>query len=369
MKYKLKNKHTAFCPPVPERSRRIGGQFRSVAKKQGVFILLAITLLTGFLFTSCEDDKEIVTPPTIEEPQAERIIPPTFNADSAYHFVKAQVDFGPRVPNSKAHAACAEYLVNELKRFGAEVIVQEATARAFDGTILNMKNIIGQFSPEKEKRLLLCAHWDTRPFADKDTKDQNKPIDGANDGASGVGVLLEIARAMQEKQPEYGIDIIFFDAEDYGATDAASANYRDYKEAEKTWCLGSQHWAKNPHVAGYRAKYGILLDMVGAKNAVFLKEEYSRMYALKVVNNVWNRAHALGYENYFEKRIAGGITDDHKFINEYAGIPCINIIDFDGNRSGFGHFHHTHKDNMDIIDKNTLKAVGDVVLDVIFNER
>jgi hypothetical protein len=329
---------------------------------------LAITMLLSFVFTSCEDDKDLVIPP-VEEPKVERIIPPAFNADSAYYFIQKQVDFGPRVPNSKEHAACAEFLVNELKRFGAEVIIQEATARAFDGNILNMKNIIGQFSPEKEKRLLLCAHWDTRPFADKDTKDQNKPIDGANDGASGVGVLLEIARAMQKQQPEYGIDIIFFDAEDYGVTDAASANYRDYKEAEKTWCLGSQHWAKTPHVASYRAKYGILLDMVGAKDATFYKEEYSLQYALKVVNMVWDRAHALGYDNYFFKRAGGQITDDHYFINTYANIPCINIIDYDGNANRFGHFHHTHKDNMDIIDKNTLKAVGDVVLDVVFNER
>jgi hypothetical protein len=329
---------------------------------------LAITMLLSFVFTSCEDDKDLVIPP-VEEPKVERIIPPAFNADSAYYFIQKQVDFGPRVPNSKEHAACAEFLVNELKRFGAEVIIQEATARAFDGNILNMKNIIGQFSPEKEKRLLLCAHWDTRPFADKDTKDQNKPIDGANDGASGVGVLLEIARAMQKQQPEYGIDIIFFDAEDYGVTDAATANYRDYKEAEKTWCLGSQHWAKYPHKPNYRAKYGILLDMVGAKDAVFLKEQYSLQYALKVVNKVWNTAHTLGYGNYFEKRVGGTITDDHYYINIYAGIPCIDIIDFDDAKNGFGHFHHTHKDNMDIIDKNTLKAVGDVVLDVVFNER
>jgi hypothetical protein len=332
-------------------------------------VLFLLLLVVAAFFTSCEDDKEIVTPPIIEKPQAERIIPPTFNSDSAYHFVKAQVDFGPRVPNSKEHAMCAEYLVNELKRFGAEVIVQEATARAFDGKILNMKNIIGQFSPEKEKRLLLCAHWDTRPFADKDTKDQNKPIDGANDGASGVGVLLEVARALQQKQSEYGIDIIFFDAEDYGATDAAMSQFSSYAESEKTWCLGSQHWAKNLHKPNYRAKYGILLDMVGAKDAVFLKEEISMMYALKVVNNVWERANGLGYGNYFQKRVGGTLTDDHKFINEYAGIPCVDIIDFDETRNGFGHFHHTHKDNMDIIDKNTLKAVGDVVLDVIFNER
>lgn len=336
---------------------------------------LYIGIILSIIFTSCKDD---VKPPVPSNNQPKEVVevrvePPGFNADSAYQYVQDQVNFGPRVPNKTEHAACAEYLTNQLKRFGAEVIVQEAQATAFNTAVLNMKNIIGQFSPEKEKRIMLCAHWDTRPFADKDEQKENqtKPIDGANDGASGVGVLLEIARAIQQKEPEYGIDIIFFDAEDYGAVDFYMNGLKDYKSTELTWCLGSQYWGKNPHKANYNAKYGILLDMVGAENAVFPKEGYSLQYASKLVNHIWNRAEDLGYGHHFQKRVMqgyGGLIDDHLFVNKYAGIPCVDIIHYDMDKNGFGFFHHTHNDNMSIINKNTLKAVGDVVLDVIYNE-
>lgn len=333
-------------------------------------VLIIVFVLSLF---SCEEDKPIPTSQPKDEIVDIRITPPVFNSDSALHFVQTQVDFGPRVPNSDEHAKCAEYLANKLTSYGAEVIVQEADAKAFNGATLHMKNIIGQFNPKNEKRILLCAHWDTRPFADKD-QDQSKhgtPIDGANDGASGVGVLLEVARALQQKTPEYGVDIIFFDAEDYGALDFTMTNFQDYKSTEETWCLGSQYWSKNPHKKGYKAKYGILLDMVGAENAVFPKEGYSLQYASKLVNYVWNRAHDLGYGNYFQKRVMqgyGGLIDDHLFINKYAGIPAIDIIHYDMDNNGFGFFHHTHQDNMDVIDPNTLKAVGEVVLDVVYNE-
>ena len=332
--------------------------------------LIILTVITSLF--SCEEETNTNTPLQTEEETVEtRITPPPFNADSALLFTQQQVDFGPRVPNSEAHAKCAEFLVNKLTRYGAEVIVQEADAKAFNGATLHMKNIIGQFSPEKTKRILLCAHWDTRPFADKDQDktQQGNPIDGANDGASGVGVLLEIARAFQQKSPNYGVDIIFFDAEDYGALDFTMGNFQDYRSTELTWCLGSQHWGKNPHKPNYTAKYGILLDMVGAKNAIFPKEGYSLQYASKLVNYVWNRAEDLGYGNYFQKRVMqGALTDDHVFINKYAGIPTIDIIHYNLENNGFGYFHHTHQDNMDVIDPNTLKAVGDVVLDVVYNE-
>ena len=228
------------------------------------------------------------------------------------------------------------------------------------------------FLPKKENRILLCAHWDTRPFADKDEdkSKQGDPIDGANDGASGVAVLLEIARAIQQKSPEYGVDIIFFDAEDYGALDFSMAGMPDYNSTAETWCLGSQYWSKNPHKPNYTAKYGILLDMVGAKDAVFPKEGYSLRYAAKLVNYIWNRGHDLGYGDYFQKRVmnGGGITDDHFYVNKYAGIPCVDILHYNIENNGFGYFHHTHQDNMSVIDPNTLNAVGDVVLDVVYNE-
>lgn len=331
-------------------------------------ILSLILVLSLF---SCKEETTTVKPQPKEDVVELRIMPPVFNADSAYHFIQEQVAFGPRVPNSDAHGECANYLRQKLESYGADVIIQEADAKAFNGATLHMKNIIGQFSPEKEKRILLCAHWDTRPFADKeqDKSKQGDPIDGANDGASGVGVLLEIARAFKEKSPEYGVDIIFFDAEDYGALDFSMSNFRDTRSTELTWCLGSQYWGKNPHKVNYNAKYGILLDMVGGENAVFPKEGYSLQNASKLVNHIWNRGHDLGYGNYFQKRVMQGmLTDDHVFVNKYAGIPCVDIIHYSLDNNGFGYFHHTHQDNMTVIDPNTLKAVGDVVLDVIYNE-
>jgi len=290
---------------------------------------------------------------------------PEFNADSAYYYIEKQVLFGPRVPNSKEHAQCAEWLKNKLASFnGWEVQIQEFKAKAFNNIMLNGKNIIASYNKEASKRILLFAHWDTRPFADQDTKDKNKPIPGANDGGSGVGVLLEIARQISLNPLNIGVDIILFDAEDYGQPDGTMMQRK-----QDTYCLGSQHWAKNPHVPGYRANYGILLDMVGAKDATFTMEATSMYYASNIVEKVWAVAHKLGYGNYFLYKRTDGITDDHYYINAIAGIPSIDIIQYDPEtRSNFGKYWHTHDDNMSIIDRNTLKAVGQTLLHVLYNE-
>lgn len=318
-------------------------------------------LLIFWSISACTEDPK-------EEPQKQQkpaVQTPIFNADSAYSFIQAQVDFGPRVPNTEAHAACAEFLSQKLKDYGAEVIVQEATVTAFDGTPLQMKNIIGQFKPENKRRILLYAHWDTRPFADKDSTRINEPIDGANDGGSGVGVLLEVARQLNIQQPDHGIDIIFFDTEDYGAPEwqEDDGNYLD-------WCLGSQYWANNKHVRNYRAKYGILLDMVGAKNAVFNKEGTSMALAPNVVRKVWNTGQKLGYGEYFKNDVTPQTIDDNLFVSQIGGIPSANIVHYHTQvlPMGYGAFHHTHKDNMSIIDTATLKAVGQTVLEVIYQE-
>lgn len=290
---------------------------------------------------------------------------PEFSSDSAYFYIEKQVSFGPRVPNTKEHAACAEWLKNKLASFnGWEVKLQEFKAKAFDDKILNGKNIIASFNKDTTKRILLFAHWDTRPFADQDSKDKNKPIPGANDGGSGVGVLLEIARQISLTPINIGIDIILFDAEDYGQPDGTMMQRKP-----DTYCLGSQHWAKNPHVPGYRAYYGILLDMVGAKDATFTMEATSMYYASNVVEKVWAVAHKLGFGNYFLYKRTDGITDDHYYVNTITGIPSIDIIQHDPETSSnFGKYWHTHDDNMDVIDRNTLKAVGQTVLQVLYNE-
>lgn len=291
---------------------------------------------------------------------------PAFNADSAYNFVKAQVDMGPRVPNTAAHKKCGDWLEAKLRSFGAEVFSQQVRLRAFDGTVLNARNIIGSYNPQAPGRILLCAHWDSRPWSDNDP-DSTKwkiPVDAANDGASGVGVLLEIARQIQLKNPGIGIDIVFFDAEDYGEPMWDKGQY-----TEETWGLGSQYWSKNPHKVNYRAKYGILLDMVGATNARFAKEGFSMQYASDVLAKVWDAASRAGYGSYFVNSQGGTVNDDHLYVNKYANIPTIDIIQYDPNtRSGFYPYWHTTKDNMEQIDRNTLKAVGQTLLTVIFEE-
>ena len=291
---------------------------------------------------------------------------PFFSADSAYQYIQDQVDFGPRVPNTAAHKACATYLAASLERFGAKVTRQKVKLTAFNGDVLDAINIIGSFNPDQSQRILLFAHWDTRPWSDNDPDPKNyfKPVLGANDGGSGVGVLLEIARQIGLQSPRFGIDIIFFDAEEYGAPE-------DYKgDAIDSWCLGSQYWARNPHVNPYRARFGVLLDMVGAKGARFYREQISDYYARGIVDKVWSTAANLGFERFFINKPGGAVTDDHLYVNQIIGIPSINIIQYDPNSAkGFGDYWHTTKDDMRNIDKETLFAVGTTVMHVVYNEK
>ena len=244
-------------------------------------------------------------------------------------------------------------------------MVQEGKVRLFNNEIITAKNIIASYKPEYANRIVLAAHWDSRPFADHDPdkNNHNKPIDGANDGASGVGVLLEIARLSKIMPPEIGFDIILFDVEDYGTPQDMQT------DKEETWCLGSQYWSKNPHKKNYFARYGILLDMVGAKDAKFPKEYFSKQYASDIVRKVWNKAAQLGYSNYFIDKDGPAITDDHIYMNRIAQIPTIDIVHLEsgGDNVFFEHWH-TLKDNMDNIDRNTLKAVGQTVTEVLYNE-
>lgn len=321
-------------------------------------------LLIAFLFTSCGQRQNVENSSTaMKEEQSVTNNTPDFNADSAYQYVANQVSFGPRVPNTKAHKDCALYLESELKRFGANVFIQEALLEAYNGEMLESKNIIGTYNPEATKRVLLFAHWDSRPFADSDPDKANHytPIDGADDGASGIGVLLEIARQLQQKSPAIGIDLIFFDAEDYG-THTGEVERKDH-----TWCLGSQFWAKNPHVPNYKAEYGILLDMVGHKDAQFYKELTSLKYAAPVVEKIWQTAKDLGYGRFFINARGGGVVDDHEYVIAGRNIPCVDIINYDPNRNGFGDYWHTMDDTIDNISTATLKAVGQTVLEIIYN--
>lgn len=321
------------------------------------------------VFVACEEEKkpseskkEVVKP--IPTNVIKDIQVPVFDGKAAYNYVKKQVEFGTRVPNSIGHTKCGDFLVSELKKAGLNVIEQKAVLTAFDGTKLNARNIIASLNPDAEKRILLMAHWDTRPFADQDSKDRTKPILGANDGASGVAVLLEVANILAKDSLKIGIDIILFDAEDYGQPEGTMVSPKP-----DTYCLGSQYWAKNKHKANYKAEFGILLDMVGAKDAVFTKEGTSVYYAPQIVNKVWDIARYKGYEKYFSYQQTNPITDDHFYVNEIAKIPSIDIIHYDASTpSHFGKYWHTHNDNLDAVDAETLQIVGQVLLEVIYRE-
>lgn len=290
---------------------------------------------------------------------------PDFNADSAYSFIARQVSMGPRVPGTDSHKKCEQYITESLKAYGADSVwVQRATVTAFDGTRLPMANIMASFNAKSPRRILLAAHYDTRPWADEeeDKSLHNTPIDGANDGGSGVGVLLEIGRLLGQKSPGIGVDMLFTDVEDYGTSDGA--------DSDVSWCLGTQYWAdSNPYMGKTRPTYGILLDMVGGSGAVFSREYTSMQLAPDVVNRVWGIASSSPYASRFSNEVYGAAMDDHIYISK-TGVPCIDIIEIaNAQTGGFPPTWHTLSDNMDAIDRSTLKAVGQVVTDVIYSEK
>lgn len=285
---------------------------------------------------------------------------PEFNADSAYHFIEQQVDAGPRNPGSVGHKKIRSYLLNKLKQYASDrtVYPQDFTADGYGNDSLQLTNIIASFNPKSSDRIMLSAHWDTRPYANQDSVRVGEPILGADDGGSGVGVLLELARLFKQNSPPIGIDIVLFDGEDYGKDG----------ELEKFF-LGSRHWSKNPPVKGYSPRFGILLDMVGGKDAQFPREKYSMQYAPSLVNEIWSIAESTGQKDTFIDKEGSHITDDHYIINKNLSLPTIDIVNYQVGQSGaeFPDYWHTHQDRMDIISKKTLNSVGNVLTELVYN--
>lgn len=325
---------------------------------------LALTLV--LLLAACKSNKQATSAADLISPTP---IGPVFCADSAFAFCAQQCSFGPRTMNSKAHDECEIWITNKFKQYGCTVISQKATLSGYDGTSLKATNIIASLRPDITSRVLLCAHWDSRPWADNDPDSTNwrKPVMAANDGASGVAVMLELARLLQHADSlKVGVDFICFDAEDWG-----TPSWSDIPDNGETWALGAQHWASNPHVPNYEARYGILLDMVGGQGAKFYQEGMSLQYAKTIVQKVWAAAKVVGFGSYFPDLQGGFITDDHIPVNEHAHIPTIDIIAYypDCEQSNFGPTWHTVADDMAHIDATTLQAVGQTVIQVLFSEK
>lgn len=335
-------------------------------KKSKIMIaLLIVALIAGAAFNFLPSNKAEVS----ETEEIEKVQPvgPDFNADSAYIYLQEQCNFGPRTMNSTAHDKCEKWIIQKFEQYGCKVTTQKATLNGYDGTPLRSTNIIASYNPEATTRIMFCAHWDCRPWADNDPDSTNwhKPIIAANDAASGVGVMIELARILKGSGLELGVDFVCFDAEDYG-----TPQWFEGEDPGDTWALGAQYFANNlPE--GYAPRYGILLDMVGGVGAKFYREGMSMQYAPAIVKKVWNAARQVGYGSYFPKADGGMITDDHIPVNQTANIPCIDVIPYypDCAQSSFGPTWHTIADNMDNIDKNTLKAVGQTMVQVLFTEK
>lgn len=333
-----------------------------------ILTLLAATIIILCTAASCKNGKKNQTT-TDSKPTVQAVNTPDFSADSAFAFCEAQCAFGPRTMNSKAHDDCERWIISQFEKYGCEVTTQKVVLRGYDATPLQSTNIIASAGTDKKRRILICAHWDSRPWADNDPDSTNwkKPVLAANDGASGVAVMLETARLLQnDTTVKVGVDFVCFDAEDWGIPQWIGLSRED------SWALGAQYWASNyKRTEGKETLYGILLDMVGGEEAVFYQELNSKKYAPAIVNKVWAAARAAGYSNYFPTQHGGMITDDHVPVNQKAGIPTIDIIPFypDCEQGSFGPVWHTVHDDMNHIDRNTLKAVGQTILQVVYSEQ
>lgn len=288
---------------------------------------------------------------------------PDFCADSAYRFTEEQLAFGNRIPGTKAWEQCAAYLEQQMGRWCDTVIVQPFKATLWDNSVVPGRNIIASLRPQAERRVLLAAHWDSRQWADHDPDDnrQRQPVPGANDGASGVATLMEMARVMSQMPPSVGVDFIFFDVEDQGVPEW-SENYDEH-----SWCKGSQYWAGNRHIPYYTAVYGVLFDMIGTPEPRFTQERISCLYAPGLTDKLWGAAAAMGYGHIFVTQKTDAILDDHLYVNQIAGIPMVDIVQNSPGISFFRHWHTT-TDDLQSVNRDALRTVALVTLKTLYGD-
>lgn len=331
----------------------------------GVVALAVGIIVSLFTFTSHRSTTYQLTPAdTIPLTPA-----PLFNADSAMAYVCMQCAFGPRTPNSQAHERCADWIAEKYAALGAEVHEQRTTLKGYDGTDYACRNIIARVNPELTDRVVFGAHYDSRLWADNDPNPANhrQPVMAANDGASGVAVMLEMARSIGQMPLSVGVDFVCFDLEDQGRPQWAEA--ADDDAADNYWCLGSQYWAEQALAEGYQPRYGVVLDMVGGRDASFAMEGYSKQVAVTLVNMVWHLADQLGFGSFFPIKDGGYLMDDHMPMNLTAHIPTIDIVPYCPDaRSNFGDTWHTVSDIPDNIDPEAMRAVGQTLLQLLYND-
>lgn len=275
-----------------------------------------------------------------------------FDAVRAFGYLEAQMKFGPRIPDTPAHDSCGDWILAHLQATADTVIIQEFVVATSKGARLHLRNFLARFKPSATERVLYLAHWDTRPYADKSPNlaDQRRPVPGANDGASGVALLLGIADALKQTPPRMGVDLLFDDGEDYG----------DFSDSTET-LLGARNFTQ--HLPpGYSPMYAILWDMVGDRDLLVRQEVYSQAFVPEVVDLVWRTADSLGYGRVFVRQPGPSLIDDHVPL-QYAGIHAIDVVDFDygsGNR-----YHHSTEDTLDKVSAQSLQIVGNVALTLV----
>ncbi|HTC23597.1 MAG TPA: M28 family peptidase [Gemmatimonadales bacterium] len=278
--------------------------------------------------------------------------PRKFDGPAAFEYLKTQVAFGPRIPRTPAHERMAQWLDSLLRQRADTLIVQSWTHVTAKGDSLPLRNFVARFNPRAQTRILFLAHWDTRPRSDgPNAKNPKAPVPGANDGASGVAVLLGVADVLKRQPPAVGVDLLFDDGEDYG----------DFNEQPNDVLIGARYFAA--HLPpGPLPKYAVLFDLVADRDLQIYQEGNSLTGAPEIVNLVWSVAKKVGHQDVFLDSPKHTLTDDHVELQK-VGIKAIDVVDFDYPS------WHTPDDTIDKVSAASLQVVGDVALALVRQER